>query len=83
MTANFLRQQYAQDGEAAGQSVPHVHIHCLPRKPGDFPRNDDVYEALDSTENRLWAQLAPFNPWSTLEISDSVTILHLEFCEAI
>lgn len=36
-----------QDGPAAGQTVPHVHVHILPRKSGDFPRNDDVYTALD------------------------------------
>lgn len=32
-----------QDGKSAGQTVPHVHIHVLPRKPGDFRRNDDIY----------------------------------------
>lgn len=38
-----------QDGVAAGQSVPHVHIHLLPRKPGDFPRNDQIYHELDQS----------------------------------
>ena len=41
-----------QDGETAGQSVPHVHVHCLPRKAGDFKRNDDVYDALDAAKIR-------------------------------
>ena len=36
-----------QDGLAAGQSVAHVHVHILPRRPGDFKRNDEVYESLD------------------------------------
>ena len=35
-----------QDGRAAGQSVPHVHVHILPRSAGDFTRNDDIYDAL-------------------------------------
>jgi bis(5'-adenosyl)-triphosphatase len=37
-----------QDGRAAGQSVPHVHVHILPRRFGDFQRNDDVYEELEN-----------------------------------
>lgn len=37
-----------QDGAHAGQSVPHVHIHVLPRRPGDFKSNDDVYDAIDA-----------------------------------
>mmetsp|Transcript_26357 Transcript_26357/g.67191 ORF Transcript_26357/g.67191 Transcript_26357/m.67191 type:complete len:153 (+) Transcript_26357:678-1136(+) len=36
-----------QDGPEAGQSVPHVHVHILPRKQGDFERNDDVYDEID------------------------------------
>lgn len=37
-----------QDGPAAGQTVPHVHIHLLPRKVGDFEKNDEVYDAIDA-----------------------------------
>jgi diadenosine tetraphosphate (Ap4A) HIT family hydrolase len=36
-----------QDGREAGQTVEHVHVHILPRKEGDFQKNDDVYQALD------------------------------------
>ena len=38
-----------QDGPAAGQTVPHVHIHVLPRKLGDFEPNDKIYDALDDS----------------------------------
>ena len=37
-----------QDGPSAGQSVPHVHVHILPRIAGDFERNDDVYDELEA-----------------------------------
>nr|XP_033790978.1 bis(5'-adenosyl)-triphosphatase [Geotrypetes seraphini] len=39
-----------QDGPAAGQTVPHVHVHVLPRRVGDLPRNDGVYEKLEESE---------------------------------
>jgi bis(5'-adenosyl)-triphosphatase len=42
-----------QDGQDAGQSVPHVHVHVLPRRPGDFHRNDDVYDAIDDNDAAL------------------------------
>lgn len=35
-----------QDGLEAGRTVPHVHVHILPRRPGDFVENDQVYAAL-------------------------------------
>ncbi|KAL5102937.1 Nitrilase and fragile histidine triad fusion protein NitFhit [Taenia crassiceps] len=46
-----------EDGKDAGQSVPHVHIHVLPRKLGDFSKNDDIYDALekhDKVANRKY-----------------------------
>lgn len=36
-----------QDGKDAGQTVAQVHMHILPRKPGDFERNDDIYHHLE------------------------------------
>jgi bis(5'-adenosyl)-triphosphatase len=55
-----------QDGRAAGQSVPHVHVHILPRTAGDLERNDDVYEALDA-----WAPRADMpKPKTTIDVPE-------------
>lgn len=35
-----------QDGPQAGQAVAHVHIHLIPRKKGDFEKNDEIYDAV-------------------------------------
>ena len=45
-----------QDGEAAGQSVAHVHAHVIPRKRKDLEHRggtDVVYEMLDGDEGDL------------------------------
>ncbi|KAE9598866.1 putative bis(5'-adenosyl)-triphosphatase [Lupinus albus] len=46
-----------QDGPQAGQSVPHVHIHILPRKSGDFENNDDIYDEINEKEEELKQRL--------------------------
>lgn len=42
-----------QDGVEAGQSVPHVHVHIIPRRKDDVVRGDEVYEKMDSREGNL------------------------------
>lgn len=42
-----------QDGPVAGQSVPHVHVHILPRKEGDLPENDAIYQQMDEASDQL------------------------------
>ncbi|XP_072522208.1 bis(5'-adenosyl)-triphosphatase isoform X2 [Salminus brasiliensis] len=52
--ANIVEQHYKassltiaiQDGPEAGQTVKHVHVHVLPRRAGDFERNDSIYDEL-------------------------------------
>lgn len=36
-----------QDGKEAGQSVPHLHVHIIPRKDGDFTPKDAIYTHLE------------------------------------
>lgn len=34
-----------QDGPESGQSVPHAHMHIIPRRKGDFNK-DEIYDRL-------------------------------------
>lgn len=41
-----------QDGPQSGQTIDHVHVHILPRKGGDFTRNDEVYDRIEDAGAR-------------------------------
>ena len=40
-----------QEGEEAGQTVPHLHIHLIPREPNDLPRPGDWYPLLRKSQS--------------------------------
>ncbi|KAJ3152176.1 hypothetical protein HDU89_001395 [Geranomyces variabilis] len=42
-----------QDGVQAGQTVPHVHVHLIPRRTGDWADNNDIYPEIDEKEREL------------------------------
>jgi bis(5'-adenosyl)-triphosphatase len=35
-----------QDGASAGQTVPHLHLHIIPRKLKDLPEGEEWYERI-------------------------------------
>ena len=40
-----------QDNEAAGQTVPHLHLHIIIRHSSDLPEPGDWYQLLDNQKN--------------------------------
>lgn len=46
-----------QDGPQAGQSVPHIHLHLIPRYTGDWMNNDDIYGEINRKERQMHKDL--------------------------
>lgn len=42
-----------QEKEAAGQSVPHLHMHVVPRKIGDLPNPGDWYQEIEKSATHI------------------------------
>jgi len=42
-----------QNGLSAGQTIPHLHVHVLPRTPADLPHPGDYYELLQEGERKI------------------------------
>ncbi|MEI6061334.1 MAG: HIT family protein [Bacteroidota bacterium] len=42
-----------QDGESAGQTIPHLHLHIIPRKPSDIPVSEEWYSKLSDNNNKM------------------------------
>ncbi len=42
-----------QDGISAGQTVPHVHLHIIPRKLHDLPESNEWYSMIADNEHQL------------------------------
>ncbi|UKJ88791.2 bis-(5'-nucleosyl)-[tri-or tetra-] phosphatase [Theileria orientalis] len=42
-----------QDGPEAGQTIPHLHAHIIPRKKDDMEDPDSIYEKVDNNEGTL------------------------------
>ena len=34
--------------------MPHVHVHVLPRRAGDFKPNDKIYDAIQKKKSTLF-----------------------------
>lgn len=42
-----------QDGVSAGQTVPHLHLHIILRKPHDMPESNEWYSKILQNEAQL------------------------------
>jgi bis(5'-adenosyl)-triphosphatase len=43
-----------QDGISAGQTVPHLHLHIIPRKPLDLPEGNNWYSKIQQSKAQMF-----------------------------
>ena len=70
-----------QDGVSAGQTVPHLHLHIIPRKPFDLPESNEWYSKIPENESKLLdsQQRARMNDHAY----DAITAVMTKACKAI
>jgi len=64
-----------QESEAAGQSVAHLHLHIIPRKPGDLARPGDWYAQLEEQRRSAMIDSPGRRPLSSDEIKHVITFI--------
>ena len=42
-----------QDGVSAGQTIPHLHLHIIPRKPFDITKGEEWYSKIPGNEAQM------------------------------
>ncbi|KAF9429025.1 hypothetical protein BGZ76_001956 [Entomortierella beljakovae] len=57
--SRFLDLSPEEDGPEAGQTVPHCHVHVIPRRLGDYVNNDDIYPDITRNTNELLVENDP------------------------
>ena len=45
-----------QDGKPAGMTIPHLHVHLMPRRENDAVAGDAVYSELERADFFKWYQ---------------------------
>ncbi|KAJ1916731.1 Dinucleoside triphosphate hydrolase [Mycoemilia scoparia] len=68
-----------QDGPEAGQTVPHVHLHIIPRHKGDYKNNDDIYGDLEDSKPRSVIDNESRPPRSAREMAEEALAMRKLF----
>ncbi len=78
MVENYYRVKSStisiQDGELAGETIPHFHAHIIPRKEGDIEQNDQIYSKLENFDDIFVKEMTGLqtNLKNQLELKEAV-----------